>query len=288
MPKNVLEYTVLIASPSDVMNERRAIRQTIHNWNASVGQALGVRLEPVMWETHTTPEQGERPQAIINRQIVDDCDILVGVFWTRLGSPTGVAASGTVEEIGRFVEANKPALIYFSSRHIPMGFDLDQYKKLLEFKSVSEAKGLHGSFGTVEKLRTDLHADLTRTINRLHQSTTASQENHSERDSEAEGLSAEEGENEVNTPKVPFEALSMKDIRTWLTRAAQSFMEQGVPKYNDKALRSMAEGLYRASTRSAEDLRREFIAGQRASMRQERGSEDAQKAASRLPKDGKK
>ena len=288
MPKSVIQYNVLIASPSDVMKERRAVRLTIHSWTASVGQTLGVRLEPVMWETHTTPEQGERPQAIINRQIVDDSDILVGVFWTRLGSPTDVAASGTVEEIGRFVDANKPALIYFSSRHIPIPFDLDQYKKLLEFKSVSETKGLHGSFGTLEKLRNDLHADLTRTVNRLHQSTTASQENCVEKDSEAEGLNAEEGKNETNATKVAFDALSMKDIRTWLTRAAQSFMEQGVPKYNDKALRSMAEGLYHASTRSAEDLRREFITGQREAMRQERGSEDARKAASRLPKEGKK
>ena len=38
------------------------------------------------------------------------------MFWTKLGTPTGVADSGTVEEIDQFVEANKPAMLYFSSR----------------------------------------------------------------------------------------------------------------------------------------------------------------------------
>jgi hypothetical protein len=33
-----------------------------------------------MWETHATPETGVRPQEAINRQIVTDCDTLVGMF----------------------------------------------------------------------------------------------------------------------------------------------------------------------------------------------------------------
>src|SRR5438270_8352332 len=40
---------------------------------------------PLRWETHTAPEYGRRPQEVINRQIVDHCDFLVGVFWTRVG-----------------------------------------------------------------------------------------------------------------------------------------------------------------------------------------------------------
>ena len=91
MPKTVTLYSVLIASPSDVLNERRIIRQVIHDWNTSAGQTQGINLSPTMWETHATPEMGDRPQAIINKHLVEDCDILVGVFWTRMGSPTGVA-----------------------------------------------------------------------------------------------------------------------------------------------------------------------------------------------------
>jgi hypothetical protein len=52
-----------------------------------------------MWEISATPAAGDRPQAIINRQVVDQADILVGAFWTRLGTPAGRALSGTVEEM---------------------------------------------------------------------------------------------------------------------------------------------------------------------------------------------
>jgi hypothetical protein len=31
---------------------------------------------------------GERPQQILNKQILATCDVLVGVFWTRLGTKT--------------------------------------------------------------------------------------------------------------------------------------------------------------------------------------------------------
>ena len=55
-------------------------------------------------------------RAWLNDQLVDRCDILVGMFWTKLGTSTGVAASGTVEEIDRFVAAGKPAMLYFSRR----------------------------------------------------------------------------------------------------------------------------------------------------------------------------
>ena len=35
----------------------------------------------------------------------------IGMFWTKLGTRTGVADSGTVEEIDQFVLARKPATL---------------------------------------------------------------------------------------------------------------------------------------------------------------------------------
>jgi hypothetical protein len=50
---------------------------------------------------------------VINRQVLADCDLLVAIFWTRIGSPTGSALSGTVEEIEKHLKAEKPAMLYF-------------------------------------------------------------------------------------------------------------------------------------------------------------------------------
>ncbi|HEX4117404.1 MAG TPA: hypothetical protein VHX99_01265, partial [Rhizomicrobium sp.] len=88
---------VMIASPNDVASERRLIKEVVQEWNAIHAQHRGLVLMPLGWETHSSPELGERPQGIINKQILKDCDLLIAVFWTRLGSPTGKSESGTVE-----------------------------------------------------------------------------------------------------------------------------------------------------------------------------------------------
>jgi hypothetical protein len=106
-------YRVLIASPSDVTKERGTIPDVINSWNATNSEDFGVVLLPVMWETHSTPEMGDRAQAIINRQLVFNCDILICTLWTRIGTHTGVAESGTIEEIEEFKNTGKPVLIYF-------------------------------------------------------------------------------------------------------------------------------------------------------------------------------
>src|SRR5579871_883984 len=102
MPRKATVYSIVIASPSDVSEERELVARVINEWNYAHSQTRGITLEPIRWETHTYPELGERPQAVINSQIIDRSDILIGIFGNQLGTDTGVAPSGTVEEIRRF------------------------------------------------------------------------------------------------------------------------------------------------------------------------------------------
>jgi len=158
-------YRILIASPSDLAEERQAATEAVNDWNAQHAVAESVVLLPVKWETHAKPQAGERPQEAINRQLVRDCDILVGMFWTKFGTGTGVAESGTVEEIDQFVASGKPALLYFSSRPIdPNKIDLKQHKKLKSFKDATYKKALTGSFSRVDELRQTLLRDLMRQV----------------------------------------------------------------------------------------------------------------------------
>jgi hypothetical protein len=106
---------VMIASPSDVPQERLIVRDVISEWNTIHAKDKKTVLMPIGWETHSVPDTGDRPQAIISGQLLKDADLLVAMFWTRIGSPTGAARSGTVEEIEEHIGAGKPAMIYFSS-----------------------------------------------------------------------------------------------------------------------------------------------------------------------------
>jgi hypothetical protein len=140
-------FKVMIATPSDVPQERQIIREAVHQWNALLADDKKVVLLPVGWETHAHPMMGDRPQALINKQVLEDCDLLVAVFWTRLGSPTGEAASGTVEEIEEHLKAGKPAMIYFSNEPVrPDSIDEAQYRALRQFRASCESRGLIETF----------------------------------------------------------------------------------------------------------------------------------------------
>ncbi len=168
MPIRSVTYRVLIASPADLAEERQAATEAVYEWNAQHAAAESIVLLPIKWETHAMPQTAVRPQEAINRQLVKGSDILIGMFWTKLGTDTGVAESGTVEEIDQFVAAERPALLYFSSRPIdPNKIDIKQHRKLRAFKAATYKRSLVGSFSSLEGLRQTLLRDLVRSVREL-------------------------------------------------------------------------------------------------------------------------
>lgn len=133
---------VMIASPSDVAEERQLVRDAIYEWNAIHSKQFGVMLNPIGWENNVAPQMGNRPQEIINKSILNNSDILIGIFWTRLGSPTGEYVSGTVEEIYKHCENNKLASIYISKKSYPDNIDLEQLQLLRDQTQIWLKEGL--------------------------------------------------------------------------------------------------------------------------------------------------
>lgn len=161
MPYQATVYNVMIASPGDVQEERNIVRQVIHEWNDIHSEKTMIALRPVGWETSTSPVTGGRAQDIINTQILNSSDLLVAIFWTKLGTPTGNSESGTSEEIIKHIEAEKPAMIYFSETPVaPESLDQEQYNKLREFKSWCQDNGLIGRFQN----KTEFKASFTREL----------------------------------------------------------------------------------------------------------------------------
>jgi hypothetical protein len=167
MARNATALRVLIASPSDVERERETLTSVINRWNAANSTSTGIILEPIRWETHTYPDTGDYPQGIINRQIVDDSDILVGVFWSRLGTPTPAAPSGTVEEIERLRARGKRVLLYFSRAEPPKGCNREQLILLQHYKQAVQKDTLYGEFGTPEELDRLFSQHLASVVNTL-------------------------------------------------------------------------------------------------------------------------
>jgi hypothetical protein len=164
MSFNAKIIQILIASPSNVPDEREAVVEAIYSWNATHAAKTRRVLLPVRWETHGTPVQGLPPQDLLNFQIVKDSDMLIGVFWNRLGSPTTRYVSGTAEEIDKMSRAGRPAMLYFSKKSLPQSFDDEQWKALKEFRNNIRRTGMQAEFDGLQDLKEQIIRHLYKEI----------------------------------------------------------------------------------------------------------------------------
>lgn len=77
MPTPMNGLLVLIASPMDTAEERAAVRNGLVDWNIQRGRREKVAVLPWLWERSAVPIMGDRPQALINSQAVDQADVVV-------------------------------------------------------------------------------------------------------------------------------------------------------------------------------------------------------------------
>jgi len=162
---NVLK--VMIASPGDVAVERVIITEELYRWNDANAVSRELIVQPVKWETHSSPQMGAHPQTILNEHLLLDADIVVGIFGTRIGTATDEYISGSVEEIKKHVAAGKLAMLYFS--HVPIdpnSIDQKQWTALQGFKEECKRVGLYAEYGSHEQLRADFGHHLTIELNK--------------------------------------------------------------------------------------------------------------------------
>ena len=108
---------MLISAPGDVPAEDlRVIHATLNGWNVRYGEQMGLSVIPVSWTEHAVAEFGDRPQGLLNKQLVERADLALALFADRLGTPTGTDESGTAEEIREMAEAGKPVSVLRSIR----------------------------------------------------------------------------------------------------------------------------------------------------------------------------
>lgn len=145
MPETVERFTVFLASPGDVPTERKAVEAAIEEINRTFGEPEGFVLTLKRWETHTRPARaptGGSSQDVIDAQI-GDYDIFVGLMWTRFGTPTKKAGSGTEQEYDAARKAGKRrrkhplrVMFYFRSGTAKVrAIDPDQLKAVRAFKA---------------------------------------------------------------------------------------------------------------------------------------------------------
>ena len=142
---------VVVASPSDVQTERDLVPVVIEGINRSLGADRGVRLEAIRWETDAYPGlHPDGPQGLIDPILkIEDCDVLVGIFWKRFGTSTREGTTGTEHEFQTAYKAWKnqsrpQVMVYFNQEpYAPQSREeIDQWGKVLDFREAFPKEGL--------------------------------------------------------------------------------------------------------------------------------------------------
>ncbi len=141
MPSQVTEIKVVIASPGDLKSDRDTVANALSELNLTFNPD-GLHFRPLRWEDDVVIGQGNYSQSVINDQLLNEFDVLVGLIGLRLGTPTPEAPSGTVEEIRRALEREKDhhgfprVLVFFKDAKVS-ALDSDP-TELLNVKTFSE------------------------------------------------------------------------------------------------------------------------------------------------------
>jgi hypothetical protein len=142
---------VVVASPSDVQSERDAVSQVVDDLNRGIAPERKLLIELSRWETDAHPGfHPEGPQGLIDKKLrIQDCDVLVGIFWHRFGTPSMDAGSGTEHEFrvayDAWKQSQKPEImVYFKQRpYKPRSREeIDQWGLVLDFQNHFPKEGL--------------------------------------------------------------------------------------------------------------------------------------------------
>jgi hypothetical protein len=165
---------IFISSPGDVIDDRCTAISSIHKWNQRNGQSRRIFFNHLIWEDLVAPDIGKSGQDVINTQVGNSYDIFLGLMWSRFGTPTTDADSGTEEEFNRAVERyHKDQVVtisfLFKNSPIPQSIlYLDQYSKVQGFKKiVSDSGCLYREYSDEISLAESINIILDRASNQM-------------------------------------------------------------------------------------------------------------------------
>jgi hypothetical protein len=88
MKNNSSILKITLCGPGDVSREIRMAEEVIAEWNRTNWEATNCGLVSRHWRTSSSPDMAERGQRVIDRQLIDDSDLVVGIhrWWLESAS----------------------------------------------------------------------------------------------------------------------------------------------------------------------------------------------------------
>ncbi|WP_239163436.1 nSTAND1 domain-containing NTPase [Paractinoplanes rishiriensis] len=201
MAQGLPVFTVFLASPGDVVEERAIARDVVRRlqFDPFIQRHCSLRL--VSWDEPAAPVPllaSEHPQHLIDDVLPrpGECDVVVAILWSRLGSPVPASPhpSGTAAEIDDALAGRPDVLIYRKTAEPTVALGApDILERTRQYAAVrsylaglaeslaARGRGMFQEFGSPTDFRTLLDAHLRRLVERRTRSRPAAEAGRAER-----------------------------------------------------------------------------------------------------------
>lgn len=161
---------VFLAYISDVEKEVEAAKAAVSSINRA-HEKLGIVLDLTTWKD--VPWEFGNPQQQINRELVEKCDVFIGMIQKKWGSPTGQSDCGFKEEFDiaerRYNETGKPTILLYAKTVNEQDIKDDEkegFNKIKDFKDeiINKQKGFLIQFDTAEEWERIISERLTQYV----------------------------------------------------------------------------------------------------------------------------
>jgi hypothetical protein len=164
---------IVVASANDVKAERRLALKVVEYLNSGIAKDRSIRLVASLWETDAYPSfHLNGPQGAIDEALrIENCDLFIGVFGKRFGTPVYDADSGTEHEFfvayNSWKKSGRPhIMIYFKegAATFTSKADTDQLGQVLQFREKFPREGFWWTYTTKSDFETLLRKHLTQYV----------------------------------------------------------------------------------------------------------------------------
>lgn len=175
MPVAKTLFTVLLSSPSDVESERKIVSNIIDEINEiHKNSRFGMILKT--WDKDVSPSIiMETGQNLVDLEFnYEQADLLIGVFYKKLGTPVLDSESGTVHEIKNAIssyikKASPDIKLYFKRVNVLLSDasqkEIEQYNKLINKKNEYMKIGIVQEFNNTREFENKCRKHLFKFFN---------------------------------------------------------------------------------------------------------------------------
>jgi len=165
---------IFVACPGDVAAERKHVTEVAEALNRNTAGERDVQFRVLGWETDARPRVDDQgPQGPIDKDLpVEECDIVVGILWKRLGTPIPEMGgeTGTEHEIRGAITASrksgKPEVVVCFNDAPVRPKESEQLAQVMKFRE--EIRGLELAYEGANEFRDKIRDYLEKYLKAHH------------------------------------------------------------------------------------------------------------------------